>query len=167
MQIVINESQHHNGNSPLPSIKNLSIGMLQQPTISNTHLAPDRESDCYWATAPSSVAIIIEFQIRGQRWEMLVHIALFRWKDSATKDQIDTAIDQIRGLRNKVPDLIDIRCGLNTHRESKGLTHAIVVLARTQKALDEYRKHPQHDVAAKVIEEMEADGLGCDFEDNT
>ncbi|HEY9778172.1 MAG TPA: Dabb family protein [Planktothrix sp.] len=98
---------------------------------------------------------------------MHIHIALFRWKDNVAQAQIDEAIEQIRDLRNEVPDVIDIRCGVNTHKESKGLTHAILVMARTQKALDDYRKHPQHDAAAKVIEVMEADGLGCDFVDDT
>ncbi len=96
---------------------------------------------------------------------MFIHIAMFRWKESATPAQIDRAIGQIRDLRVKVPDIIDIRCGVNTHPESKGLTHAIVVLANTEHALQAYREHSDHESAAAVIADMEADGLGCDFED--
>ena len=98
---------------------------------------------------------------------MFIHIAMFRWQESSTPAQIESAISQIRGLRTKVPDIIDIRCGVNTHAESKGLTHAILVLARTEQALQAYRQHPDHAAAASVIASMEADGLGCDFEDST
>ncbi len=96
---------------------------------------------------------------------MFIHIAMFRWKELATPAQIDSALNQIRDLRNKVPDIIDIRCGLNTHLEAKGLTHAILVLARTQQALQDYRQHPDHALAAGIIANLEADGLGCDFQD--
>ena len=96
---------------------------------------------------------------------MFVHIALFRWKDSAQPVEIEKAINAIRDLRKKVPGIIDIRCGLNTHKECKGLTHAVLVLAATQQALDAYRRHPDHERAASTIAGMEADGLGCDFED--
>jgi len=98
---------------------------------------------------------------------MFIHIALFRWKESVSVDQIEQAMNQIRELRTKVPDIIDIRCGLNTHSESKGLTHAVVVLARTEQAIQNYRQHPDHELAAAVIGSLEADGLGCDFEDST
>lgn len=96
---------------------------------------------------------------------MFVHIAMFRWKDSAKSGEIENAMKAIRDLRNKVPGIIDIRCGLNTHKESKGLTHAVLVLASTQEALDAYRRHPDHESAASIVAAMEADGLGCDFED--
>jgi riboflavin synthase len=95
-----------------------------------------------------------------------IHIAMFKWKDAANPLEIEKAVSEIRGLRNKVPGIIDIRCGANRHAESKGLTHAIVVLAESKQALDAYREHPEHRRAASVIARMEADGLGCDFEDN-
>jgi len=96
---------------------------------------------------------------------MLVHIALFKWKESASKVEIDEALSEIRQLRKKVPGLIDIRCGLNSHAESKGFTHAVLVLAENQQALNAYRTHPDHDAAAKILLASEEDGIGCDFQD--
>ena len=133
-------------------------GVLQSPIYSaEEHSSREvRESDGTYLSSAS---------VKGHKNKMFIHIAMFCWKASATAKKIDNALNQIASLANKVPDIIDIRCGKNIHPESKGLTHAIVVLAKTQEALDAYRNHSDHKVAASIIESMEADGLGCDFQD--
>lgn len=96
---------------------------------------------------------------------MIVHIALFKWKEGINEKQIDDALKDIRNLNNKCKGIIDILAGKNYHNESKGFTHGIIVLAENQAGLDNYRKHPEHEKVAKNIEKMEADGLGFDFKD--
>jgi hypothetical protein len=44
---------------------------------------------------------------------MIVHIALFRWKSTATKMEIEYVMAQICELKTKIPGLIDIKCGEN------------------------------------------------------
>ncbi len=60
---------------------------------------------------------------------------------------------------------MDIFCGENYHKESKGLTHGIVIIAKDQKSLDGYRQHPDHKKIAQNIESIEEDELGFDFKD--
>lgn len=96
---------------------------------------------------------------------MIVHIALFKWKPTATSEQIDSALQQVKNLKN-CEGIVDILVGKNYHHESKGLTHGVVVLASSQQALDGYRKHPDHATVAHLIESIEEDGLGFDFEDS-
>jgi len=94
---------------------------------------------------------------------MLVHIAIYKWKPGTTEAKVLQAFEEIKLLKRKVPGLHSIYCGKNFSKFSEGFTHAIVVLAENQQALDAYRKHPGHEKAAKIIEEMEESGIGIDF----
>lgn len=96
---------------------------------------------------------------------MIIHIALFKWKEGTTQETIEDALDQIKQLKHKCNGIIDIFCGKNYHKESKGLTHGIVIIAKDQNALDEYRHHPEHKIIAKNTEAIDEDGLGFDFKD--
>ena len=96
---------------------------------------------------------------------MIIHIALFRWKQGTTQETIEKALQQVKQLKNKCNGIIDIFCGENYHKESKGLTHGIVIIAKDQNSLDGYRQHPDHKIIAKFIEAIEEDGLGFDFKD--
>ncbi len=96
---------------------------------------------------------------------MIVHIALFRWKPGATAEQTTEALEKVKALKNECEGINDIFCGENYHKESKGFTHGVVVIARNQEALDSYRKHPDHRIIAATIEAIEEDGLGFDFRD--
>jgi len=96
---------------------------------------------------------------------MIIHIALFRWKQGTPQEKIDLAIQKVKQLKDKCSGIIDIFCGLNFHKEAKGFTHGVVVLAKDQQALDTYRLHPDHKIVAKDIAEIEEEGLGFDFKE--
>ena len=96
---------------------------------------------------------------------MIMHIALFAWKDGITDTQIDAALQDVRSLKEKVPGLVDIRCGKNFSKWSEGFTHAVIVQADTKESLEAYRNHPDHAAVATLIESMETKSLGVDFED--
>ena len=94
---------------------------------------------------------------------MQIHIALYHWKDGTTEDQIDDALAQIASLEHKVTGIVEISCAKNESKYSEGYTHVILVRGRNAKALADYRSHPDHDVAAALIEAMEDKGIGVDF----
>jgi len=96
---------------------------------------------------------------------MITHIAIFRWKKGVQQDAIENTMRNIKRLKKECKGIIDIICGENFSQYSKGFTHAIVVLAKDRKALESYRKHQAHLGAARIIEQMEDDGIGIDFED--
>jgi hypothetical protein len=95
---------------------------------------------------------------------MHVHIALFRWKDSARPQEIETALAMIESLQKKVPGIVEIICRKNESKYSEGYTHAVMVRGESQAAIDAYRAHPDHLIAARQIEAMEEKGIGVDFE---
>lgn len=92
-----------------------------------------------------------------------VHIALFRWKPSASLDEIEEALSIIESLSDVVPGIIDISVGFNASKYGEGYTHAVLVRAETQDAIDSYRKHPDHERAAAILDAAEDHGIGVDF----
>jgi hypothetical protein len=95
---------------------------------------------------------------------MIVHIALFRWKKGTSEKKAAGTLKQVEAIQKKVSGIVSIHTGKNYHHESKGFTQGVVVIAKTQKALDAYRKHPIHQKLAPKIMKMEADGIGFDFQ---
>src|SRR3989344_4030987 len=96
---------------------------------------------------------------------MIIHIALFRWKEGTTQKTIENSLRKVKKLKQKCNGILDIFAGKNYHKESKGFTHGIVIIAKDQKSLNEYRQHSYHKIIAKNIEAIEDDGLGFDFKD--
>ncbi|MBI3190615.1 Dabb family protein [archaeon] len=96
---------------------------------------------------------------------MIIHIALFCWKDAISNDEIEKSLEDVRSLKNKVGGLIDVKCGENFSKWNEGFTHAVVVLAKDRTSLDAYRKHPFHEDVARRIDKMEEKSIGIDFED--
>ncbi len=94
---------------------------------------------------------------------MVVHIALFRWKKGTAPATIDKILDDIRVLKGKVPGVQSISSGENYSKWSEGYTHAVVVFANNQSALDGYRNHPDHLAVNRQIEAIEEKSLGVDF----
>jgi hypothetical protein len=94
---------------------------------------------------------------------MQIHIALYHWKDSASESEIADALRQIASLEQKVDGIVEISCARNESKYSEGYTHVILVRGRDAAALQAYRTHPDHDVAAALIEAMEESGIGVDF----
>ena len=96
---------------------------------------------------------------------MITHIAIYKFKEDCTEEQINDALLEVKALKDKVSGLSDILVGKNYNKWNEGYTHAIVVLAENQEVLDTYRAHPDHAKVAKILDEIEDRGIGIDFED--
>lgn len=95
---------------------------------------------------------------------MNIHIALYKWRETVTPEQITQALKEVEDLASKVPGILDILTGQNTSKYSEGYTHAILVRGENQAAIDAYRNHPDHAKVAAIIEAMEDQGIGVDFQ---
>ncbi len=98
---------------------------------------------------------------------MQVHVAIYRWKSTARREDIEAALDKVKRVRNNVSGILGIYVGENTSRYGEGFTHAIVVIGEDQAALDAYRADSLHEEAAKEIEFFEDHGVGIDFADRS
>ena len=94
---------------------------------------------------------------------MNIHIALYKWKDNVTPEQVKEVFHKLGDLGPKVPGLISITCTRNDSKYSEGYTHIIFVRGENQAAIDAYRAHPLHKEIADQIDSMEDKGIGIDF----
>jgi hypothetical protein len=95
---------------------------------------------------------------------MVIHVALFKFKQEVPKEQIEKIMEEVRNFKDKIPQIVEIYAGKNFSRHSQGFTHAIVIKFESRKNLDAYRAHPNHKPIAEKLEEMEEDSIGVDFE---
>lgn len=95
---------------------------------------------------------------------MNIHIALYRWKDGTSLDDVQKLLDGIEALADKIPGVLSIQSGKNTSKYSEGYTHVILVRAQSAQAVDDYRQHPEHARLATAIDSIEDKGIGVDFE---
>lgn len=96
---------------------------------------------------------------------MIEHIVLFRWKERTSQDAIEKALAELRGLKEKIPGIVDLTCGTNFSERAKGYTHGLVVRFTDRAALDQYNPHPEHQrVVQNFILPIRDDVLGFDFE---
>lgn len=96
---------------------------------------------------------------------MFVHIAIFKWKKGTSNTAVQEALQLVRDVKDRVEGIESILCGENYSKWNQGFTHGVVVTAVSQEAMDMYRADEVHEHAAKLIDAMEEDGIGFDFQD--
>ena len=99
---------------------------------------------------------------------MHVHVAVFQWKPKATRPEIEAALDLVRSVASRVPDIVGIYCGANTSKWADQYLNSdiVVVVGKTAESIANYRADTVHVQAASLIEAMESGGIGLDFVDN-
>jgi len=96
---------------------------------------------------------------------MIEHIVLFKWKASATPEEISSVMEGLKGLQDKIPDIVSLSCGENFSDRAQGFQHGLVVRFRDREALDAYQPHPAHtEVVQNHIQPILAGILSMDYE---
>ncbi len=96
---------------------------------------------------------------------MIEHIVLFRWTEQASEEAKNKVVMELRGLRSKIPGIVDLSCGPNFSDRAKGYTHGLVVRFMDRAALQAYGPHPEHQrVVQTFIKPIAADILALDYE---
>ena len=95
---------------------------------------------------------------------MFIHIAIFKWKPDTNQENITAVLKEVERLQVKIPGILEIITGKNKSKYSEGYTHVVLVRGENKRAIEEYRKHPDHKTIATKIEAMEEHGIGVDFE---
>lgn len=94
------------------------------------------------------------------------HVALIKFKEGTTEDQIQKAFEELMDLSESVPGVEDYVAGPNNSPEglNKGYGHGFVMTFTDAAARDGYLAHPDHErVKASVLPLVE-DVLVFDFE---
>jgi hypothetical protein len=97
----------------------------------------------------------------------LYHVVNFKFKDTATPEQIKGVETAFAALPTSIPQIKSLEWGTNISPEKldKGFTHCFVLTFKTEKDRDAYLVHPQHKEFGKLVGPTLADGgvLVVDF----
>lgn len=74
------------------------------------------------------------------------HVVLFKFKDSATADQVKAVEAAFKALPTKIDTIVDFEWGTNVSPEGKddGYTHCFFLTFKDKAGLEVYLPHPAH-----------------------
>ena len=95
----------------------------------------------------------------------LYHVVSFKFKDTATKDQIKQVEDAFRDLKKKIKEIQSYEWGTNVSPEKhdKGFTHAFILTFKTPADRDAYLIHPDHKAFGGSLKGVLEDVFVIDF----
>jgi hypothetical protein len=75
----------------------------------------------------------------------LRHVVAFKFKSTATSEQIKQVEEAFRGLKKKIPQIAEFEWGLNNSPEkhNKGCTHGFILTFKSEKDRDDYKEFGQ------------------------
>ncbi|NEO56005.1 MAG: Dabb family protein [Okeania sp. SIO3B5] len=96
---------------------------------------------------------------------MIIHIVLFKWQPDISAESITSVMSALKGMKGKVPEIIDLSCGNNFSELSQGFHNALVVQFKDKAALDAYAKNAHHqEIIKTLIKPILADKITIDYE---
>jgi len=89
---------------------------------------------------------------------MLKHLVIFKYKPTATAEQIQQATDAFRDLKNKIPGILAFEHGPNLSGEglNLGFNHVYELTFIHEQARDLYLPHPEHGKFGDLLGELDA-----------
>lgn len=74
------------------------------------------------------------------------HIVIFKYKASATAEQINEVNEAFKGLKDKIPGIVSFEYGENNSPENlnKGFKHVYLLTFKDVASRDAYLPHPEH-----------------------
>lgn len=94
------------------------------------------------------------------------HIVLFKFKEETEEAEIDAIFEDLAGLRELIPGMLDFIAGPYESDEgmNQGFTHGFIMTFEDAAARDGYLPHPEHKrVKARILPAVES-VIAFDFE---
>ena len=96
---------------------------------------------------------------------MIKHIVMFKFKEDCSCEKIETAREMALALKGKVPQIKDIRVGINSDKAPESnYTIVLDVDFETIDDLNAYQVNPNHLEFGKFIKELRTDRACIDYE---
>jgi hypothetical protein len=74
-------------------------------------------------------------------------------------------MQELRQLKEQIPEIQELTCGLNTSNRNQGFTHGLLVRLQSKSDLEAYLAHPEHQrVASQHIRPIVEDVIVVDYE---
>ena len=95
----------------------------------------------------------------------LRHVVAFKFKQTATREQIKQVEDAFRDLKKKIKEIQDYEWGTNVSKENrnKGCTHGFILTFKSESDRDTYIDHPAHKDFGKLVGPVLDDVFVIDF----
>jgi hypothetical protein len=100
--------------------------------------------------------------------DTLRHVVSFKFKPTATPEQIKAVEQAFAALQQKIPQVVSLQWGTNVSKEKrdKGFTHCFVLAFRNEQDRDTYLEHPEHKAFGKLVGPVLDDVFVMDFQAN-
>ena len=99
------------------------------------------------------ITTTIKAQNTNHSGQLLRHVVLFKFKDSASAQNIKKVETAFRALPKKIALIKDFEWGINNSPEkfNEGFTHCFVLSYRSEKDLENYQENPAHKAFQEVL----------------
>ncbi len=97
--------------------------------------------------------------------EKLQHVVCFKFKSSASTEDIKKVEDAFQALKQKIPLIVALEWGTNVSKEKKdkGFTHCFLLTFKNEQDRDAYIVHPEHKAFGKIVGPVLDDVFVIDF----
>ena len=97
--------------------------------------------------------------------KVIKHIVHLKYKDEATKAQVEEAVQAFVNLQNEIPEIANFEWGENdsTEGHTKGLTHTFVITFKDENAREQYLFHKAHLNLLKNYAQFFGDAVVMDY----
>ncbi len=112
----------------------------------------------------SLAAVAADYSAKPTRGK-LHHVVSFKFKATATKEQIKAVEDAFAGLKKKIKEIQALEWGTNVSPEKhdKGFTHGWILTFKSNADRDAYLVHPDHKAFGKLVGPAVDDVFVIDF----
>jgi hypothetical protein len=99
------------------------------------------------------IPLVILLAMNASAADKLRHVVSFKFKSTATPQEIKKVEEAFRGLKAKIPQIASFEWGTNVSKENhdKGFTHCFIVTFKSEQDRDTYIAHPDHQAFAKGL----------------
>jgi len=93
------------------------------------------------------------------------HVVCFQLKPDVTPDQEAKFVEMLRGLKDGIPEIVDLTAGKTfTPERGKGYSIGLVVRFRDKEGLAVYGPHPHHQPVVQMVRQICDNVLAIDYE---
>ena len=112
-----------------------------------------------------SALLVVGFAGKANAAEKMVHVVAFKFKSTASSQDIKKVEEAFEQLKRKIPQVVSLEWGTNVSPEqrNKGFTHCFVLTFRNEKDRDAYLEHPEHKAFGKIVGPVLDDVFVIDF----
>jgi hypothetical protein len=94
---------------------------------------------------------------------MLTHIVCWKYRDEISDDVREQHRAKLRGLKNVISEVIDIRVGADVLHLERSYHTGLVATFADKTALEAYTIHPLHQEVALMGKDISANVVSVDF----